>query len=228
MSLFLGKIHYWLFNKILWFENLEEEIIKFAQENGLDVDSIRAEIESKYGKKLENKNLEDNLNKEFMTQGKELYDNLIKELPGIKDGHKYVGTDFSVKTDTDRILSIETSKEEIQASSYITKKHYTIDKSKQIVLTLPSLFKDDKYIDIISNNIKEQMRTQMKSDENKIYFLDQKDMPQMDFTKIDKNQDFYLNNKGELVICFNEYEVAPGYMGAVEFTIPSDIFDSIK
>ena len=57
MSLFLGKIHYWLFNKILWFENLEEEIIKFAQENGLDVDSIRGEIESKYGKKLENKNL---------------------------------------------------------------------------------------------------------------------------------------------------------------------------
>ena len=28
MSLFLGKIHYWLFNKILWFENLEEEINK--------------------------------------------------------------------------------------------------------------------------------------------------------------------------------------------------------
>ena len=59
MSLFLGKIHYWLFNKILWFENLEEEIIKFAQENGLDVDSIRGDIESKYGKKLENKNLEE-------------------------------------------------------------------------------------------------------------------------------------------------------------------------
>lgn len=190
--------------------------------------NITADIKIPKVEGLENKNLEDNLNKEFMTQGKELYDNLIKELPGIKDGHKYVGTDFSVKTDTDRILSIETSKEEIQASSYITKKHYTIDKSKQIVLTLPSLFKDDKYIDIISNNIKEQMRTQMKSDENKIYFLDQKDMPQMDFTKIDKNQDFYLNNKGELVICFNEYEVAPGYMGAVEFTIPSDIFDSIK
>ena len=71
MSLFLGKIHYWLFNKILWFENLEEEIIKFAQENGLDVDSIRGEIESKYGKKLENKNLEeiidtDNIHKYYL------------------------------------------------------------------------------------------------------------------------------------------------------------------
>ena len=59
MSLFLGKIHYWLFNKILWFENLEEDIIKFAQDNGLDVESARGEIEAKYGKKLENKNLEE-------------------------------------------------------------------------------------------------------------------------------------------------------------------------
>ena len=32
MSLFLGKIHYWLFNKIVWFENLEEKIIQIAKE----------------------------------------------------------------------------------------------------------------------------------------------------------------------------------------------------
>ncbi len=32
MSLFLGKIHFWLFNKVLWFEGLEDEIIKLAQE----------------------------------------------------------------------------------------------------------------------------------------------------------------------------------------------------
>ena len=31
MSLFLGKIHYWLFNKILWFEKLEDEIIDLAK-----------------------------------------------------------------------------------------------------------------------------------------------------------------------------------------------------
>ncbi len=59
MSLFLGKIHYWLFNKILWFENLEEEIIRFAQSEGLDISKVKAEIESKYGAKLENKNLEE-------------------------------------------------------------------------------------------------------------------------------------------------------------------------
>ena len=32
MSLFLGKIHYWLFNKVLWFQGLEDEIIEFGKD----------------------------------------------------------------------------------------------------------------------------------------------------------------------------------------------------
>ena len=57
MSLFLGKIHYWLFNKILWFENLEDEIIDFFNKENIKIDYNK--IVSKYGKKLENKNLEE-------------------------------------------------------------------------------------------------------------------------------------------------------------------------
>ena len=57
MSLFLGKIHFWLFNKVLWFEGLEDEIIKLAQEEGLDVKKLSVEINNKYGQKTENKNL---------------------------------------------------------------------------------------------------------------------------------------------------------------------------
>ena len=59
MSLFLGKIHFWLFNKVLWFEGLEDEIIKLAQEEGLNVEALSAEINGKYGQKTENKNLEE-------------------------------------------------------------------------------------------------------------------------------------------------------------------------
>lgn len=58
MSLFLGKIHYWLFNKVLWFEGLEGEIIKLAKDKGIDVEKLEAEINSKYGVKTPNKNLE--------------------------------------------------------------------------------------------------------------------------------------------------------------------------
>ena len=59
MSLFLGNIHYWLFNKVLWFEGLEGEIIKLAKDKGIDVEKLEAEINSKYGVKTPNKNLED-------------------------------------------------------------------------------------------------------------------------------------------------------------------------
>lgn len=59
MSLFLGKIHYWLFNKVLWFEGLEEKVIEFAKAKIEDVDNLENQINSKHGKKLTNKNLEE-------------------------------------------------------------------------------------------------------------------------------------------------------------------------
>ena len=72
------------------------------------------------------------------------------------------------------------------------------------------------------------MREQMKNDKNKLYFIDDENIDNSDFEKIDKNQNFYINNNGEIVISFDEYEVAPGYMGVVEFTIPNSVINSIK
>lgn len=59
MSLFLGKIHYWLFNKVLWFEGLEGEIIELAKNEGLNIYKLQDEINIKYGEKLPDKKLED-------------------------------------------------------------------------------------------------------------------------------------------------------------------------
>jgi hypothetical protein len=59
MSLFLGKIHYWLFNKILWFEELENEIINLAAVEGLDIENPTKQINLRYGEKLASKNLEE-------------------------------------------------------------------------------------------------------------------------------------------------------------------------
>lgn len=71
------------------------------------------------------------------------------------------------------------------------------------------------------------MRQQMKNDENKIYFIDT-DMSENDFKQIKEDQNFYFNNN-DLVICFDEYEVAPGYMSKTEFIIPNNIiYDILK
>ncbi len=59
MSLYLGKVHYWLYNKITWFEELEKEIINFAEIKNLPVKQWKEEIISKYGAPTENKPLEE-------------------------------------------------------------------------------------------------------------------------------------------------------------------------
>ena len=56
------------------------------------------------------------------------------------------------------------------------------------------------------------------------YFIDQDNG--LDFTSIRPDQSFYINADGALVLVFDKYEAAPGYMGVVEFTIPlSEIQD---
>ncbi len=59
MSLYLGKIHYWLYNKILWFEGLEDEIIKLAKEEGIDVNKECKILIKNFGERLPNKSLEE-------------------------------------------------------------------------------------------------------------------------------------------------------------------------
>lgn len=176
---------------------------------------------------LDDKNLEKKINENFNNEGRKLYEELNKEVNLNKVNNKYVSTDYVVKSETNNRLSIEMEKLEIEASGYTTKKHYNIDKNKKIILTLPMLFKDEKYIDVISQNIKVQMREQMKKDSNKVYFIDQDEGGLENFSKIDKNQDFYINDKNQLVISFDEYEVAPGYMGAIEFVIPDDVLNGL-
>ncbi|KPI50975.1 DUF3298 domain-containing protein [Clostridioides difficile] len=181
---------------------------------------------------LKDKNLEKRLNSSFMEDGKRLYDEFQQRMEKIElsknKGHKSLSLSYSVKNNSKDFLSIEMTKNEIEASSYVSKIHYNVDKKRQIVLTLPMLFKDDKYIKVISDNIKKQMREQMKKDNTKSYFIDQeKDLSAEDFKTINKYQDFYINKDGNLVISFDEYEVAPGYMGAVEFVIPYKVIKDL-
>ena len=40
------------------------------------------------------------------------------------------------------------------------------------------------------------------------------------FTTIGSDQEFYINEAGNPVVVFEKYEIAPGYMGALEYEIP--------
>lgn len=203
------------------------KVLTFKEYN-IDEDKYKADIKIPSIEGLENKALEDSLNEKYLSENKKLYEEFISDMEDLKEidgGHLGVESGYVVKTDNDNILSIGRYVVNTVGSSSTTFEYDTIDKKNEILITLPSLFKDNKYIEIISENIKEQMREQMKIDSKKNYWIaDENGNGNMDiFKEISENQNFYINDQSQLVISFNKYEVAPGYMGIVEFIIPTDI-----
>ena len=171
--------------------------------------------------------LEAMLNEKYLDENQKLYDDFMKEIDELKkadmeEAHMGIASGYEVKTDTDKLLVIGRYVVNTAGSSSTTIKYDTIDKQNKILITLPSLFKDEAYIDIISENIKAQMKEQMK-DENNVYWLEDEMMGDENFSKIDKNQSFYITKDNQLVIEFDKYEVAPGYMGNPAFIIPSEL-----
>lgn len=194
-------------------------------------DGFDANIETPKIEGLENQELQNSLNEKYYTENKELYEQFVNDMEEIKaagGGHLGVDSGYVIKTDTDKILSVGRYYVNTVGSSSTTFKYDTIDKENEILITLNSLFKDDSYIDIISRNIKEQMVEQAKEDENKTYWVEGVNMDMPDtFEKIREDQNFYITADNKLVISFDKYEVAPGYMGVVEFEIPTEILNDI-
>jgi hypothetical protein len=49
MSLFLGKIHHWLYNKVIWYEEAEAEIVRQAECQGEVMGPLVDDINNKFG-----------------------------------------------------------------------------------------------------------------------------------------------------------------------------------
>ena len=145
-----------------------------------------------------------------------------------EEGYHGLHVTQEVVTDNERYYTVKLSVLETEASGYEHNQFYTIDKQTGNVVTLEDLFVEGSdYISAISENIKTQMQEQMAADEGVIYFLDNDDMPEFNFQGITEQTNFYFNEKDELIIAFDEYEVAPGSMGAPEFVIPQEVTAAI-
>lgn len=207
------------------------EVLTF-REYSLDEDTYNANIKVPAISGLENKDLENSLNEKYLQDNEKLYAQFKEEMEDMKEnggGHLGVDSGYIIKTDNDRILSIGRYVVNTVGSSSTIFKYDTIDKQKEVLLTLPSLFKDDSYVDIISENIKNQMLEQHNADENKYYWvrgIEEEGFVEL-FEKISLEQNYYINSDNKLVISFDKYEVAPGYMGVVEFVIPTECIADI-
>ncbi len=140
------------------------------------------------------------------------------------EGNYAMDTSYKVINDSDTIFTLRIDTTVAMGGSNSFSKFYHINKETGVVFELKDVFKNDSdYIQLISDNIKEQMVQQMENDENLTYFYNNEETEEWNFKEIKPDQNFYFNDNGELVIVFDKYEVAPGYLGEVEFTIPQSV-----
>lgn len=147
-----------------------------------------------------------------------------KDVAAIKKGEKgneSLTSGYKVVTDNDKLFCLRIDTVIAMGGSQSYAKIFSVDKKSGKQITLKNLFKKGSgYMDRISDNIKEQMRAQMKENADVTYFVDD-ETNKFNFKSISNKTNFYVNEKGKLTLVFDKYEVAPGYMGMVEFSIPT-------
>lgn len=165
--------------------------------------------------------------KEYADEFIAMYEKDLKATEGV--GNYELKSTYQVIRENEQELVLEIDTTLVMASGTEYKKVFNIDKNTGKIKELADYFKEDSnYIDVLTKEIQRQMREQMKEDEEKSYFIDSDDeLKEFDFQKLPEDADFYFDTDGNLVVLFDEYEVAPGYMGAVSFTINRSVFEKL-
>ena len=130
-----------------------------------------------------------------------------------------INVDYEVKYQEGSILSLVLSTFEGWVAAQELRYYYNIDVAQNRELTLADLLGED-YVTIANESITRQMRERAAADENLVYWgVTENESSIGGFVTVDENTDFYINADGNPVVCFGEYEVAPGFMGIQEFEI---------
>ena len=129
-----------------------------------------------------------------------------------------IQVDYKVGYSSDKIVSFIILKSETLASAYTEMYYYNIDIENGKKLNLRDIF-GNEYKEIVNEAIYKEIEKRSKN-QNNIYFTEENG----GFKGIENEyQNFYINQDGKVVIVFEKYEIAPGYMGIQEFIIDRQI-----
>ena len=194
----------------------------------IQVPEIKVELGLPEDQTLENlERTTDEINREI----KKITDSLIEEFETYleeEEGYQDILVKSEILTATADYFTLKLLCYQGAGSGYQWNYYYTIDLNTGKRLQLKDVFAEGAdYITPISEAIKEQMQAQMDADENVYYWLDD-EIEEWNFKSVTDETSFYINENGNVVIGFNEGDVAPMYMGAVEFEIPGDVLNDIR
>ena len=129
--------------------------------------------------------------------------------------NREISVDYEVKCLNEDFISFVVYKTQTMASAYFDMFYYNYDLKTGEELSLEDMLGSD-YKAVANEQIKAEIAKRAQ-DPDAIYFDGSDGID--GFESISDNQVFYVNEKGNPVIVFNKYEIAPGYMGIQEFEI---------
>ena len=122
--------------------------------------------------------------------------------------------DYTLHCNNENIVSFHISKSQTSASYYEERFYYNIDLASGKELTLADLL-GEECLRRVDEEIKRQIG--QRDPEGDIYYHDE-----LEFESIAPGQEFYVNEREQVVIVFPKYAIGPGYLGIQEFEIPTD------
>lgn len=131
-----------------------------------------------------------------------------------------VNVTYDVKCQQGNLLSLVLTTSVGWFTGEMQNMYYNLDLATGKKLTLADVLGED-YIQIANEIIIKQIGERLEKDDGLTYwgYGADKDMQDMGFRTVDENTSFYINTEGRVVVCFGEYEIAPGFMGIQEFVI---------
>ena len=180
-----------------------------------------------------NKALENKINEEIATkinllledakQRAKTYKEMVEEAndPEIEFHPTEIEINYELKYSYDKVISFVIIKSESVINYMEERYYYNINLETGKEITMQDRL-GENYQERINDQIKKQISIREELDETASFFKDE-DTPYLEhgmgFHGISENQDFYINEKGNVVIVFPKYSIAPGYMGILEFEI---------
>ena len=174
----------------------------------------------------ENTDLEQRINTEIRTRIDQVLQQAEDRARLVRDAYVETGgdaedfipvvidVDYEIKCQNGQYLSFLLLETETRAAAYTETYAYNIDLEAGRELTLRDVLGPD-YVELANAAVRAGIAAREAADPEADFFHDG-----FGFTSISEDQLFYLNENGEPVVVFEKYEIAPGYMGMPEFTVP--------
>lgn len=180
-----------------------------------------SDIKTPHVTELGDKEVEKKLNQEFDKYADALiaqYESDVKAWGN--GGHEAITSSYKVLVDNNSQLTIAMDTLFESGDSMEISRYYNVDKKSGRILKLRDLFQNGaNYVTPINSYISKEIQ---KSPQD--YFTDEDGN---EFKTIAKDQNFYINKDGKLLIVFDEGSIAPAYKGGSEFIIPTNLISTI-